>query len=166
MAKEEAAAVEVEQPKVKGGGKKMLLIIVAVVLLVAATVVALLLFMPSEETDAKHEAEVAVEDEHPPVYEKLDSFTVNLADGESYLQVEINLKIADATVGEKIKLHMPEIKDGILRLLSSQSAEELATVEGKDRLANAVQKVVNETLGIKTASSGVLKVLFPAFIIQ
>lgn len=163
MAKAEEEAV-VEQPK--GKGKKMLIIIVAAVLVLAVAAVAILLFMPKQGGDAEHEAEATVEEEHPPVYEKLDSFTVNLADGETYLQIEINLKVADPAVGEKIKQRMPEIKDGVLRLLSSQQPEELATVEGKDKLAQEVQNTVNETLGIKKADQGVQKVLFPALIIQ
>jgi flagellar FliL protein len=165
--KEKEAAVEVEQPP---KGKKKLFIILAVVLLVvlgaAGGAAYLLLSTPAEEGQAKHGEEEAAGEEHPPVYEKLDSFTTRLADGESYLQCEINLKLADAKLQEKIKVYMPEIKDGILRLLASQNADELATVEGKDKLALEVQKTVNDILGVKKASEGVLKVLFPAFIIQ
>lgn len=176
MAKEEAAAAE--QPK-GGGKKKLLIIILAVVLLVVlaggGAAVYLLTSKPAAEKQAKHgDEEAAAEEdgeeeggeEHPPIYEKLESFTVNLADGETYLQIEINLKVKDAMVAEKVKQRMPEIKDGVLRLLSSQNAEELATVEGKDKLAAEIQKVVNEILEIKKASKGVQKVLFPAFIIQ
>lgn len=174
MAKEEQAAAEPP----KGKGKKMLIIILAAVLLVVLAgggAAVYLLSKPAAEKKAKHGGEATDEaadegehadESHPPIYEKLDSFTVNLAEGESYLQVEINLKVADAHVGEKLKQHMPELKDGILRLLSSQKSEELATVEGKDKLANDVQKTVNDILGIKKASKGVQKVLFPAFIIQ
>jgi flagellar protein FliL len=172
MANEDAVAAE--QPK--GKGKKMLIIVLAVVLLVVlaggGAAFYLLSSKPAAEKQAKQSGDEEVEEEEegeeekPPIYEKLEPFTVNLADGESYLQVEINLKIADAKVADKLKLHMPEIKDGVLRLLSSQSAEELATVEGKDKLATEVQKTVNEILGVKKASRGVQKVLFPAFIIQ
>lgn len=179
MAKEEAAAPAEAAP---GKSKKTLIIILAAVLLVVlaggGAAVYLLSSKPAAEKQAKHGDEAADEEggdeeeehedeeEHPPLYEKLESFTVNLADGESYLQIEINLKVAGPEVAEKIKQRMPEIKDGVLRLLSSQSAEELGTTEGKDKLAKAVQKTVNEILGVKKASKGVQKVLFPAFIIQ
>jgi len=162
MAKEEAAAIEPPKPR----GKKMLIIIAAVVLLVVVTVAAILLFMPKQGADGEQQAEVAAEEEHPPVYEKLDSFTVNLADGEAYLQVEIHLLVADATVQEKIKLHMPEVRDGVIRLLSSRTSEDLSVLEGKDKLAADVQKQINDVLRVTKPDEGVRKVLFNAFIIQ
>ncbi len=115
----------------------------------------------SEEDAGDEEADAA-----PPIYEKLDQFTVNLADGESYLQVEIHLLIADAKVAEKLKQRMPEVRNDIIRLLSSMNAEDLAVLEGKDNLAKEIQTKVNELLGVKKASKGVKKVLFNAFIIQ
>lgn len=163
MAKEEEAAAP-EQPK--GKGKKMLIIIVAAVVVVAVTAVALLLFMPKKGAEGEHEAEVAAEEEHPPVYEKLEAFTVNLADGETYLQVEVNLMLADAKIQEKIKQRLPEVRNDIIRLLSSKEPEELATLEGKDKLAADIQKALNDILGAKKANEGVKKVLFNAFIIQ
>jgi len=179
MAKEEAPA-EVEPPKKKG---KMLIIILAVVgvLVIGGGVGGyLLLSKPAVEKKAKHgDEEAAAEDEdagdeedahgddkHPPVYFKLDTFTVNLADQESYLQIEVQLLVADAKVGEKMTAHLPEVRDAMIRLLSSKTGEELAQQEGKDKLATEIQKQVNDVLGIKRKSKGVKKVLFGAFIIQ
>jgi flagellar FliL protein len=169
MAKEEEAATEVEQPKKKG---KLLIIILAVVavLVIGGGVGAyLLLSKPAVEKNAKHgDEEVADggEDEHPPVYVKLEAFTVNLADQESYLQTEMQLKVADAKVGEKINARLPEVRDALIRLLSSKTGEELSQQEGKDKLAIDIQKLINDVLGIKKQSEGVKKVLFGAFIIQ
>lgn len=155
---------EVEAPKSK---KKLLIIILAVVLLLVlaggGAAVYLLAKKPDAEQLAGHEEE---DDSHPPVYEKLETFTVNLAEGDAYLQVEIHLMVADKEVQEKIKQHMPEVRDGLLRLLSSKTADELATPDGKDKLSEEVSKQVNDILGIKKGSKGVKKVLFNAFIIQ
>lgn len=164
MAKEETVAAEPEQPKGKGKKKLLIIIVLAVVVLSVLAVVAVLLLSP--KPDAKHGAEVAAEEEHPPIYEKLESFTVNLADGETYLQVEIHLQVADPTVQEKLKQHMPEVRDAIIRLLSSKNAEELSVLEGKDKLAGDVQKQLNDILRAESAAKGVKKVLFNAFIIQ
>lgn len=181
MAKEAPPAAESEAPKKKG---KMLIIIIAVAALVligGGVGAYLLLSKPAAEKKAKadhgDEEEVAAadgeeeedgghEDEHPPVYEKLEQFTVNLADQESYLQTEIQLMVADVKVQEKIKAHMPEVRDALIRLLSSKTAEDLAQADGKAKLASEVQKAVNEVIGIKKKSKGVKKVLFAAFIIQ
>lgn len=167
MAKEEAAAAP-EQPK--GKGKKMLIIILAVVVLLVlvggGAAVYLLTSKPAAEEQAGHGEEEHADEEHPPVYEKLEAFTVNLGDGETYLQVEINLLLADAQVQEKIKQRLPEVRNDIIRLLSSKAPEELATLEGKDKLAADIQKAINDVLGAKKAAEGVKKVLFNAFIIQ
>lgn len=177
MSKEAAAPAEGEAPKKKS---KLLIIIVAVlavVLIGGGAGAYLLLSKPATEKKAKAghgDEEVAADeeedggehgDELPPVYEKLETFTVNLADKESYLQTEVQLVLADAKMQEKIKARMPEVRDALIRLLSSKTAEELAQVEGKDKLAQEVQKAVNEVLGVKK-SKGVKKVLFAAFIIQ
>ena len=177
MAKEEPAA-EVVAPKKKG---KMLIIILAVVgvLVIGGGLGAyLLLSKPAaekkagdhgdEETAAAEED--AEEDEgdgkNAPVYVKLEAFTVNLADQESDLQTEMQLLVADAKVGDKINARLPEVRDALIRLLSSKTAEELTQQEGKDALAAEVQKQINQILGVKSKLKGVKKVLFGAFIIQ
>jgi flagellar FliL protein len=163
MAKDDAAP-EAAAPKSK---KKLLIIIIAAVLALALVGGGAAFFMLGKKPDAEQQEEHAEEeDAHPPVYEKLETFTVNLADGESYLQLEMSLLVADTKVQEKVKLHLPEVRDALLRLLSSKNADELATPEGKDKLSTEVQGQVNEILGIKTSAKGVKKVLFNAFIIQ
>ncbi len=174
MAKEEPAA-EVVAPKKKG---KMLIILAVVgVLVIGGGVGAyLLLSKPAAEKTAAHGDEAggeeAAEEEggegnaHAPIYVKLEAFTVNLADQESYLQTEIQLLVADATLGEKMNARLPEVRDAMIRLLSSKTAEELSQQEGKDKLASEVQKQINDVLGIKGKLKGVKKVLFGAFIIQ
>lgn len=176
MAKEEAAA-EVVAPKKKG---KLLIIILALVgvLVIGGGVGAfLLLSKPTAEKKAQHgDEEAAAEDEGgdgeghgdetPPIYVKLEAFTVNLADQESYLQTEIQLMVGDAKVGEKMNARLPEVRDALIRLLSSKTGEELSQQEGKDKLATEIQKQINDVLGIKSKSKGVKKVLFGSFIIQ
>ena len=167
------APAEVVVPKKKG---KLLIIIIALlaVVLVGGGVGAYLLMShPAADKKAKS-ANVATEDEgegdaddENPVYEKLDQFTVNLSDPESHiLQTDVQLRLADAKVQEKLKVHMPEVRDALIRLLSSKTAAELATPEGKDKVGLEIQKSINEVLGVKKSSKGVKKVLFASFIIQ
>lgn len=174
MAKEEVAAESVA-PKPKG---KMLIIILALVgvLVIGGGIGAyLLLSGPATEEQADQEGdESAVADgadpgdgkEITPIYVKLEAFTVNLADQESYLQTEIQLLVADAKVGEKMNARLPEVRDAMIRLLSSKTAEELSQQEGKDKLALEIQSQINGLLGFKNKLKGVRKVLFGAFIIQ
>lgn len=165
MAKEEVPETEVEPPKRRG---KLLIIIIAVVavLVIGAGVgVYLLVSKPDAEESAKHGEE---EEAHAPIYEKLESFTVNLADQQYYLQIEeMTLLVTDAEVQEKIKTRLPEVRDALFRLLSSKTADELFDKQGKDKLAEEIRKEVNDMLGFKAQSKGVRKVLFPKnFILQ
>ncbi len=87
-----------------------------------------------------------------PIFVSLESVTVNLADPgtEHFMQVGIDLKVADAHVSDDIKLHMPEIRNGLLLLLSSKRAQDVSTVEGKNQLRAEVREIVNKPLGVNT----------------
>ena len=177
MAKEEPAA-EVAAPKKKGKLMIIIIAVVAVVLIGGGVGAYLLMSKPAAEKKAAHgdeeasaeeeggDGEEQADEEHAPVYVKLEAFTLNLADDESYLQTEMQLLVADAKVGEKMNARLPEVRDALIRLLTSKTAEELSQPEGKDKLATEIQKQVNEVLGIKSKSKGVKKVLFGSFIIQ
>ncbi len=84
----------------------------------------------------------------PPVFVPLDVFTVNLQLEESpqFLQVGLSLRVADGTVGDSIKLHMPEIRNSILLLLSSRKASQLLTLTGKNELSTDIVTAVNSIL--------------------
>ena len=104
----------------------------------------------------------------PPVFVTLETFTVNLQNdggsGERYLQVGIDLKAADPAVVDQIKLHMPEIRNGILLLLSSKSAEQISGLEGKQKLSAEIQGQVAKPLA--AAGKGVMGVYFTSLVIQ
>lgn len=165
MAKEKEEAAEGAEDQPKGKGKKKLIIILAavLVLVIGGGVAAVLLL--SSPADKHGKQEVAQEEKAPPIYESLDTFTVNLAGGESYLQIEIKLLVASADFEEKLKERMPEVRNDILRLLSSKTPDDLSTPEGKDKLAADIQADLNGLLGVKS-EKGVKKVLFGAFLIQ
>ncbi|MDD5241201.1 MAG: flagellar basal body-associated protein FliL [Sulfuricella sp.] len=106
----------------------------------------------------------------PPIFVTLETFTVNLqgdggsGGGERYLQVGIDLKVADPAVVDLVKLHMPEIRNGILLLLSSKSAEQVTGLEGKQKLIAEIQGQVAKPLA--AAGKGVIGVYFTSFVIQ
>lgn len=164
MAKQKEEAEEVVEEQPKGRSKKKLFIILAAVLvlvLAAGAAAVLLLTGPAD----KHGKQAVAEDKGPPIYESLESFTVNLAGGDTYLQVEIKLMMASSDVDEKLKEHMPEVRNDILRLLSSKTPDELSTLEGKDKLAADIRNDINALLKV-SADKGVKKVLYGAFLIQ
>lgn len=168
MAKAKTPAEPVENAAPPAGKKnKLLIIILGVVLLVVLAAGGAAVFLLSGKPAGGQEEERVEEvEESVPIYERLETFTVNLADQESYLQVEISLKLADVKVQEQVKKRIPEVRDVLLRVLSSKTAEELITPEGKAELAKEVRKEVNGVIGAKKADQGVKDVLFTSFIIQ
>lgn len=165
MAKAETPAAQSESVAPPAGNKKKLLIIIltAVLLVVLAAGGAAVLLLGGKPEGEHAEEQV---EEAAPVYERLETFTVNLADQESYLQTEISLKLADQKIQERLKQRIPEVRDVLLRVLSSKTAEELITPEGKAELAKEIRKEVNGVIGAKKAEQGVKDVLFTSFIIQ
>jgi flagellar protein FliL len=108
---------------------------------------------PADEADAGHDDEDEPEDDSkkkPPVFVSLEPFTVNLSSEASdrYLQVGIDLKVATPDIADKIKLHLPEIRNGILLILTSKKVDELNQVAGKNRLRVEIRDAVNKPIGL------------------
>jgi flagellar FliL protein len=134
--------------------KAMLIIVIgAVVLLLCGGAAIYLMMTPLHPPKSKH-AEVKAETEHTevhPFYVELGTFTANLIneDSDRYLQVAITLKLTKAELDEKIKTSKPELLHRVNMLLQSKRPSELATVEGKDRLAGDIKDQVEYVLGIR-----------------
>lgn len=149
-------------------GSKLTLIILAllVLILLGGGGFAYWFIMIHGKADHGAKAEVQAEPEVPPLYTALDAFTVNLMDPGVALQTDIALKVHDEKIDAAIKLRMPEIRDHILLLLSSQHSADLMTAAGKEKLGIQIALAVNKILGIKNSKEGVSRVLFTSFIIQ
>lgn len=105
----------------------------------------------------------------PAKYLSLDpAFVVNLAgpDADRYLQVQVELMTRDALAADAIKLHTPAIRDRLLLLFGTKTAEELASREGRESLRQLalaeVQKVMNE----ETGEDAVEALYFTSFVTQ
>ncbi|MFZ6814862.1 flagellar basal body-associated FliL family protein [Undibacterium sp. Rencai35W] len=96
---------------------------------------------------------------------KLEPFTVNLSTSERYLQVSLTLQLANAEIGEKIKVYMPVVRHFILLGLSSKEPAPLQTGEGKRELIEELRNAVNKALDVKE-HDGVTDIFFENFVIQ
>lgn len=92
----------------------------------------------------------------------IPTFVVNLADpsGRRYLKLTLDLEVKGP--GEPVQASMSKIRDALLLLLSSKTADELAGVEGKITLRKDIADRVNQALGKPV----VLRVYFTDFVIQ
>lgn len=146
-----------------GGVKKWILLIVAVALMAAAGAATAVYLL----TGRSHEAK-APPPPPPPVFVQMDPFTVNLSgeDGDRYLHIGLTLKVADAETQARLTEHMPEVRSRILLLLSSKQPEDLATIDGKRRLASEIRSLLEPPFAANMPSQNVGDVLFTAFVIQ
>ncbi len=178
-------------PKKKSKLLLIIAILLALILIGGAAAVFMLLSHNNadEEGDAEEEEVVEVEEPKkkkkkdpaaPPVYVALDTFTVNLMPvddlGDQYLQVVMSLELEDSAEEANLKARMPKIRNDITLLLSSQTAPDLQTAEGKLKLATDLKDKINFVLNPptitrkgevpKTPEGPVTEVLFTSFIVQ
>ena len=163
MAQDPGQAQEGAAPASK---KKLIIIIAAVVLALGGGGAAW--FFMQQKAHAHKEEEKKEEPAKAPVFLTLDTFTVNLQPDpdEKFLQVDISLQVASAEVAEAIKLHMPAVKNRLLLLLTSKSAAEISTVEGKQDLSNEIIAEVSKPFGPDAKPQEVLDVFFTSFVVQ
>lgn len=104
----------------------------------------------------------------PPIFVPLDAFTVNLKsdDGDRFLHTGLSLKVADADTQARLAQYQPEARSRILLLLSSQQPVDLATVEGKRKLAQDIQAAISQPFAPSLPPQKILDVLFTSFVVQ
>ena len=104
----------------------------------------------------------------PPVFVSLETFTVNLQSEHSdqHLQTNLTLKIGDTRTLDLIKLHMPEVRNRILLLLSNKESSQITDIAGKKKLAAELLAEVNQPFSEGSAGQIVESVLFTSFVIQ
>jgi flagellar FliL protein len=167
MAEATTTATAAEGDAKPAAGKSRKMLIIGVVVLVVALGGGGYYFMSH-----KNVAEGAKAAEKAPPkqlqYLPLDTFTVNLNDEgqERYLQISINLELIDLATAEAIKRQMPSVRNKILLQLSSKSAENLLSREGKEKLASELAEEMRKSLEGASPNKGLEQVLFSQFVIQ
>ncbi|HRH12889.1 MAG TPA: flagellar basal body-associated protein FliL [Azonexus sp.] len=167
--KDPKAAPKDEEPAPAAPGKKRLILIIALVLVVVLAGAGgawYFLKSPPPAADGKPDTSKTAK---PPVFVPMEPFTVNLQHDDlspQYLQVGLSLKVADSAVVDALKLHMPEIRNRVLLLLSSKKASDITTLEGKQALSAELMHEISQPLAGSAQAKGVESVLFTSFVIQ
>lgn len=104
----------------------------------------------------------------PPIFVPLDAFTVNLKseDGDRFLHTGLSLKVADSDTQARLAQYQPEARSRILLILSARQPGDLATVEGKRKLAQDIQQAVSQPFASGLPPQKILDVLFTSFVVQ
>ncbi len=155
-------------PKPKKKGKGLLLVIVAVVVLGAGGGGAAYWKwgMGGGAAHGEAPAEAAAPAAEPSL-SKFDPFIVNLADGggQAYLRVTLSLLVASEAEAKHLAekdVTRTRIRSAILEVLSTQTAAELITPDGKAELRRAITDRIaslNEPVDVRD-------VLFTDFVVQ
>ncbi|MFC3533724.1 flagellar basal body-associated protein FliL [Vogesella facilis] len=172
--KEETKAAAASAPA--GGNKKLIIIVIVLLVVLLAAIGGLAAYLilgqshAPEAASAAHAEEAAPKKEKkdgPPIFEKMDSFVVNLTGGPTapMLQVEMQAELADEEAKNNFKAYMPKIRSAVILLLSSKNEEELATPDGKVKLRAQIKRIMNEAMDAADTEP-VEGVLFTSFIIQ
>jgi len=126
----------------------------------------------SEEGD--EDSEDGEEDEEdgeskPAVYLPIDpAFVVNFASqGKArFLQITVEVMPRDETVPDKVKLHMPVIRNNLMLLFSTQTYDTVSTLDGKETLREESLEVVQQILEEETGDPGIEAIYFTSFVMQ
>jgi len=143
------AAQKPEDPTVPKKSSKKLVIgaVVAVAVLLSAGGG---WYFTKGKEGAHHVEEVKVAPPKTPIFIVLEPFVVNLQreSSDQYLQLGLTLKVFDMEFEKKIKDNQPEIRSKILQLLTTKTASELLSAEGKTKLVKEILTLGNTTIGV------------------
>ncbi|MFN3737503.1 flagellar basal body-associated protein FliL [Hydrogenophaga sp.] len=185
-----AAATANEAPPAPKKSKKLLFILIGVLVLGLLAGAGALYIMKKNAAAAE-----GLDEEEPtahakpldaksaPTFLPLDNMVVNLADagGNRFIQVGLTLQLEDSKTSDTVKAFMPSIRSRVLLLISQRTAEEMLTMEGKEKLANDIMTAIGEIMGYaapkgageeggkkakKAAASPVQAVHFSSLIVQ
>lgn len=95
-------------------------------------------------------------------------FVVNLEKPTEarFLQVSMEVMARDPQAIENVKRHMPAIRHHLMLLLSSQTYETLASVQGKEKIRAEALAAVQKILQEHTGKPGVEAIYFTGFVMQ
>ncbi|PKY11277.1 flagellar biosynthesis protein FliL [Acidithiobacillus marinus] len=133
----------------KAGKSKLVIMLIAVIVLLIVIGGAAIWWFMLRSTAAPTPAEVAQQKLQNTKFIDLGSLVTNLqsADGSThYIQVQIQLKTYDPSVETSVKTFMPEIRNGILLLLSAQNADTVSQPAVRDQLLQKIKAQVNQIL--------------------
>ena len=163
---------EQDESEEGGGSKKLIIIIAAAVLLIGGGVAAF--FLLSGDSDTPEESEEVADEEvvvekGPAIYVGVpNAITANIPGSKKNrtVQIKMSFLVRSEEAKDAVKLHMPQLKNDVLMLVSQQNADELKVPDGRIKLQEESLKTVQKTLTDLVGEPTVEKVLFVTFVMQ
>lgn len=135
-----------KEPAKKGlGKKKMIIIALAFVLLIGGGVFGYTMFFSGKDKagDIKKEEK----SRGKVVMMPLEPFILNLAEHGRFLKLTLQFELSDPAAQPIVNEKIPQLRDAIITLVSSKSAESLSSPEGKFLLKDEILLRANQAIG-------------------
>ncbi len=165
---EEKNDVQQTETKPKKSKKFLLMIIVAALILAGAGVAGFLILKKGsaqKEKDPTAKKEEVVElpkEKEKAILIQLDPFILNLSEPGRFVKLTVHLEVKNEKIQQYVNNRMPKIRDSIITLVSSKSADVLATPEGKFQLKDELLLRVNQAV----EKDLIKNIYFTEFVIQ
>jgi flagellar FliL protein len=96
-----------------------------------------------------------------------EEFTSNLKNSDALVQISLACSTRrDGRVLIWLKKHELAIRSALLNVLADTPEEDIASLEGKDRLQKRLTKAINEVLTREEGFGGIDEVYFKSFLVQ
>jgi len=148
MAEEkDGTGLEEEKPKPGRGGTKSLLIIIAILMLSLAG--GAFAYMHFAGGKGKADETKSEEKKNAPktALIALDPFVVNLAEQGRFLKVTMQFELGDVLNQPVVTEKTPQLRDAIITLVSSKSADAISSPEGKFQMKDELLLRANQAMG-------------------
>ncbi|WP_263139293.1 flagellar basal body-associated protein FliL [Pseudomonas sp. RIT-PI-AD] len=175
MAKKSEETPGEEKPAGKSKLKLIIMIVVALLLVVSLSVGGTWFFVSKSNKAAEANKDEAKSAEGAPagkqvaLYEPMaPAFVVNFNQNgrQRYMQVSLSLMGRDKGEMDALKVHMPQLRNEMVMLFSSQDFDNLASPVGKEMLRQQATAKVQELAKKETGKLTVEQVLFTNFVLQ
>lgn len=147
--KKDAQAHKDAQAQEEGGqehrksGNKSLLIVIAMLLLAVCGGIAVYLTVFNNGQDAQTKKKKEIKS----ALMALDPFVLNLAEPGRFLKVTMQIEIVDAALQPSVESRIPQLRDAVITLVSSKSADSVSTPDGKFQLKDDLLLRANQAMG-------------------
>ncbi len=105
---------------------------------------------PASDAPGPHGPAAGVEKQQGWFSYTMDTFVVTLTPEDfqgRYIMLTLQVEIKAEFKGERILREMPRVKDSLITFLSKKRMEDLASIQSKHRLREAMKSRINEVLG-------------------
>lgn len=145
--KDDAQPSEEKTTRVKKSNKNLFIVVGIIVIALIGGIGAYALLFNNKGDETAAEAKHELKKETKTSLIALDSFVLNLAEQGRFLKVTMQFEVADLANQQLVTDKVPQLRDAIITLVSSKSAETLSSPEGKLQIKDELLLRANQAVG-------------------